>query len=389
MKFFRGRKAKQQTIDAALELRQAEIESRGRPELNGGARASAPGAKAFMVLLLLIGLMVMSILTWRALTSGQDGEAEEQTSTLAEISNNLPRLRLTPPEPIVPDPDLSDEPQAPATIAPELPTSSAPPMASNPLSLGLPAGNAQALDAVTQRRLQSSLRAEANTSQQQRPEAQYASDSGPMSEQLQPLQLTAAKASRLSNLDFLLPQGTMIDCGMATRLVSSQAGMISCFTTQAVRSASGRVVLIDAGTQITGYQQGVLSQGQPRIAVAWSRMLSREGVVIGLNSPGTGPLGEAGLDGHIDTHFAERFGGAIMVSLISDFGAALVNNNGSDSTVRLDNTSSAAQDAVTTVLENSINIPPTLYRNQGGRVGIYVARDLDFSTVYDLRPVRH
>ena len=32
----------------------------------------------------------------------------------------------------------------------------------------------------------------------------------------------------------------------------------------------------------------------------------------------------------------------------------------------------------------SINIPPTLYKNQGEQVGIYVARDLDFSSVYDV-----
>ncbi|MNW15622.1 Type IV secretion system protein virB10 [compost metagenome] len=56
--------------------------------------------------------------------------------------------------------------------------------------------------------------------------------------------------------------------------------------------------------------------------------------------------------------------------------------------MRFDNTGDAAKDAATTVLENTIKIPPTLYRNQGGRVGIYVARDLDFSSVYELRPVR-
>ena len=38
----------------------------------------------------------------------------------------------------------------------------------------------------------------------------------------------------------------------------------------------------------------------------------------------------------------------------------------------------------TEALKNTINIPPTLYKNQGEQVGIYIARDLDFSDVYDV-----
>ncbi len=38
------------------------------------------------------------------------------------------------------------------------------------------------------------------------------------------------------------------------------------------------------------------------------------------------------------------------------------------------------------MLDSTINIPPLIYQNQGGIVGIYVARDVDFSSVYELRP---
>jgi type IV secretion system protein VirB10 len=38
------------------------------------------------------------------------------------------------------------------------------------------------------------------------------------------------------------------------------------------------------------------------------------------------------------------------------------------------------------VLDSTINIPPLIYQNQGSSVGVYVARDVDFSAVYALRP---
>lgn len=385
MNWFKRRNKRAAPIDAVahIEEHQAAVAGRGRPDLQGAARPMVPGAKAFLWLLLLIVLGLISLLTWRAAVKNSTNDSQER-SLKSEIRNVLPSLKLKAPE--APPPA---DPPPPAQTAPATPAPSKEPAA--------PA-QAQELDAqdpVTQRRLTSGLRAEQNkTGNSGAGSAKAApptSDSGPMANKLQPLKLAAARASRLANRDFLLTQGAMIDCGMDTKLVSAQAGMISCYASREVRSTSGRVALIDPGTKFTGYQQSVLAQGQPRIGVVWSRLETPSGVVINLDSPGTGSLGEAGLDGYIDTHFAERFGGAIMVSLIGDLGA-WASNRGSDSnnnTVRFDNTGNAAKDAVTTVLENTINIPPTLYRNQGGRVGIYVARDLDFSTVYALRPVPH
>jgi type IV secretion system protein VirB10 len=36
-------------------------------------------------------------------------------------------------------------------------------------------------------------------------------------------------------------------------------------------------------------------------------------------------------------------------------------------------------------LENSINIPPTIYKNQGDIIGMLVGEDIDFSDIYALR----
>ena len=49
------------------------------------------------------------------------------------------------------------------------------------------------------------------------------------------------------------------------------------------------------------------------------------------------------------------------------------------------NTTSAGQQAAAIAVEQSINIPPTLVKHQGELASIFVARDLDFSSVYRLR----
>lgn len=385
MNWFKRRNKRAAAIDAValIEEHQAGVAGRGRPDLQEAERPMAPGAKAFMWLLLLIVLSLISILTWRAAVKKSANDSQE-SSLKAEIRNVLPSLKLKAPE--------TPTPAASPPLAQSVPAATPPP---REFQASTPNQVVEELDPVTQRRLSSGLRAEQNknggSSASSTKASAPAGDSGPMANKLQPLKLAAARAGRLGNRDFLLTQGAMIDCGMDTKLVSAQAGMISCYASREVRSTSGRVALIDPGTKFTGYQQSVLAQGQPRIAVVWSRLETPSGVVINLDSPGTGALGEAGLDGYIDTHFAERFGGAIMVSLIGDLGAWASNRGGdnNNNTVRFDNTGNAAKDAVTTVLDNTINIPPTLYRNQGGRVGIYIARDLDFSSVYALRRVLH
>lgn len=385
MKLFKRRKKPGQTIDAVAEIEehQAEIQGRGRPDLSGTAKPMQQGAKAFMFLMILIALMAIGVTGWRAFNSPAAEEAAPAVQ--AKIENVLPGLKLRP-DPPPPPPSMPDSPLATPTVP-------APMLAEQKGSVA-DLAQAVTIDAVAQRRLASGLRGakgqegqSSGQSSSSPPPAREA-DSGPMASKLTPMKLSASRAGLIGNRDMLITQGSMIDCVQETKLVTAQAGMLSCYAPHDIRSTSGRVVLIDKGSRFIGYQQGVLAQGQPRVGVVWSRLETPKGVVIHLDSPGTGPLGEAGLDGFIDTHFAERFGGAIMVSLISDLGTWATSRGSSDNgQVQFNTTGDAATNAVTTVLDNTINIPPTLYRNQGGRLGIYVARDLDFSSVYTLRSV--
>lgn len=202
-------------------------------------------------------------------------------------------------------------------------------------------------------------------------------------EQLTPSKMADGQASLLPNLDYLLQRGYMIRCGLMTRIVSTWPGAVKCTVLQDVYSANGHTVLVRAGATAFGEARNSLTQGQARQFVLWDEIDDGQ-VKITVDSPAADSLGGSGIDAYVDNHFFQRFGGAMMVSLVGDFGQALANRSvgGGQSTVQLSGTSSTASSAAEEALKNTINIPPTAYTNQGAVTNIFVARHIDMSSVY-------
>lgn len=203
---------------------------------------------------------------------------------------------------------------------------------------------------------------------------------------LKATRLEGVKAGLLVDRDMFITTGTFLDCALETAISSDLAGMTSCRITRDIYSTSGKVLLLERGSRITGQYQGGLKRGQARIFVLWNRVETPNGVMVTLDSIGTGALGHSGHSGFIDTHFWERFGSAMMLSLVDDVGGYVLNRNQSNSSINLSSTEGAANQAAAIALENSINIPPTLVKNQGEHINVFIARDLDFRGVYDLEP---
>jgi type IV secretion system protein VirB10 len=190
------------------------------------------------------------------------------------------------------------------------------------------------------------------------------------------------QATRMRNQSFIVPKGVPIPCAMNTAIQSDQSGLITCTTTEDIYSSDGSLILIDRGSAVTGeYRSATLRLGKRRIFAIWDRIRTPSGVLIQLDSPATGPLGRAGIGGHIDNHYLERWGAAVLISLIYD----QFDNN---STQQFDRTEDEIEDIATEFLNQYRTIQPTLHRHQGSEVAILVARDLDFSTVFELADAR-
>jgi type IV secretion system protein VirB10 len=106
-------------------------------------------------------------------------------------------------------------------------------------------------------------------------------------------------------------------------------------------------------------------------------------VIVELASPGTDALGRGGVTGEVDTQFRERFGAAILISLINAGTAALVaaQSDGGSSVVIAPQ---GASDVAAEALRQTGNVRPTIRVPQGGRMQVLVARDVSFAAVYAL-----
>ncbi len=206
---------------------------------------------------------------------------------------------------------------------------------------------------------------------------------------MKPTSLDGSRAGLIADRNMFVTRGTFLDCALETALSSDVPGMTSCRLTRDVYSTSGKVLLLERGSRITGQYQGGLQRGKARIFVLWTRVETPNGVVVNLDSPGTDSLGRSGHSGYIDSHFWQRFGGAIMLSLIDDIGTYAANQASGSSEgnnqIQFGGTAETARDASGIALENSINIPDTLLKHQGEHINVFVARDLDFRGVYELR----
>lgn len=201
---------------------------------------------------------------------------------------------------------------------------------------------------------------------------------------LRPTPTPAVTAQVLPGHRLLMPKGTFIDCTLETAIDSTLEGMVTCIGANDVYGADGKVVLLDRGTKYVGERRGEVRQGQARVFVLWTEARTPGGVVVNLASPGTDALGRAGLEGAVDTHFWDRFGAAILVSVIDGvLQAAASGGSGSGTNVVLN--PQGTHDVMTDVLKGTLGVPPTIVKNQGDRIQVLVARDVDFRSVYSLR----
>jgi type IV secretion system protein VirB10 len=208
--------------------------------------------------------------------------------------------------------------------------------------------------------------------------------SGDLGPFLRPTATPAVAAQVLPTQRFLLPKGAFIDCTLETAIDSTLPGLTSCITATDTFGVDGKVVLLERGTKLVGETRGQVQQGAARLFVLWTSARTPAGVAVPLDSPGADELGRAGMPGDVDRHFWDRFGAAMLVSVLDGGVQAAVQSTSRGNGTVIYNPGES-QGVLTEALKGTINIAPTLVKRNGDRIQVLVARDLDFRPVYELR----
>lgn len=185
------------------------------------------------------------------------------------------------------------------------------------------------------------------------------------------------RTTRLRRQAMTVPQGTLIPAVLETALDSTRLGYVRAIVSRDITGFDGTQVLIPRGTRLFGEYQSDMAPGQNRALVQWSRLVRPDGISVALASPASDLQGRAGIEGRVNNHFLERFGGALLQSILNLGSSLATRRIGGDGAVIVASTGAATTPNATAAGSQG---QATLRVEAGARVAVLVARDLEFSS---------
>jgi type IV secretory pathway VirB10-like protein len=185
---------------------------------------------------------------------------------------------------------------------------------------------------------------------------------------------------------YQLQGGTIIQSSLITGIDTSQAGTIVAQIRQNVYdTVHGKYLLIPKGSKLLGeYDSRHIAYGQRRIAMWFNRIVLPNGNSILLGQPkGADLLGQAGVLGNVDNHWARIIGAATISTLLSIGAAVYGNQNANLANNQVSTKQSAAAGAANSFSEvgqqltgKAMGIPPTITVDPGYQFTVTVNKDL-------------
>jgi type IV secretion system protein VirB10 len=293
----------------------------------------------------------------------------------ARYRNDQPRTPAVPQQqpalaPVLPPAKLTAQPAAPApAVAPQAVPGQAPVYAAQPQTYLAPAANPYASPSV----VFDSSALPAPVAGGPASDAAKGDTASDFASRIGGVGGGPAQARADVDPKTTVTQGTMIPAILETAINTDVPGYVRAVVSQDVRSFDGTRVLVPRSSRLIGQYQSGLQGGQKRAYVIWTRLIRPDGVSVALASPAASFDGSTGLEGKVNSHFFQRFGSAMLLSVVG--GLSAIGTGGASIVL------GGGQSAASAAVQQGDKIGPTVRVRQGEPIRVFTARDLDFSRV--------
>jgi len=181
---------------------------------------------------------------------------------------------------------------------------------------------------------------------------------------------------------YQLMAGTVLPAVLISGINSDLPGhIIAQIKENVFDTVHGRYLLVPQGTKLLGSYDNMISWGQDKVMLVWSRLIMPDGATIVLdNMPGVDVMGYAGLKDKVNNHYIKIANAILMSTFLSvgtrRIGGEVINN---DPTLLQELASDASADvnrAGQKIVGRHLNIAPTLEIRPGFPFNVMVNKDI-------------
>lgn len=165
---------------------------------------------------------------------------------------------------------------------------------------------------------------------------------------------------KLTNLEYTIATGRVIEGVLETAINSEIAGTVRAVVSKDVYGESGDNILIPMGSRLYGSYATTQTATQRRLLLTWNKIIRPDGIVVSVSADTYDQTGRKGIEGEIDTRYGEVFRNSLLYSFIA-LGTAVaieklagvkgtsITSNGAVSSTTISPAATAAQSVVESV----------------------------------------
>ena len=141
----------------------------------------------------------------------------------------------------------------------------------------------------------------------------------------------------------------------------------------------GRNILIPKGSKVEGVYEQLSSKTARRMQITWFKITRPDGIIIKLSNAESGDQqGAGGLSGYLDQRLKDRYGAALLLSLINASAQLSVNTNNVNQLAAVESFSRESATLTAQIIRENINTLPVIMIRQGARFNIRPLQNIYF-----------